>query len=241
MIRKPQPKEAARAIADLLSRNGLEIPHALSLEVVATVEGFNDWNTMAAAIRGGSYLTPAALDADLGVLVADSKGPFKVFAGNVFYNTFTEYSRACAAASLAASDDIDANGRLCRVLDANDNLVAAYIPKDSTIHTFGGIALDEIPSLPELGRYIENNWDVEDVIVTQDELRIHLCDSLEIELKADNDSFMGYLQYFHTESGRVLDMEPPVIPVYYRQDGIFKVNPNLPDNLRIPLEKILSK
>lgn len=241
MSHKPGPKEAARAVVDLLARSGFAIPQALSLEIVATVDGFTDWDSMASAIRGGHHLTPAVLDADLGPVVPDSQGPFKVYAGDVYYDTLPEYSRACAAASLRASDNIDADGRLCRVQNAQGALVAGYIAHDCTIHTFGGSALDEMPPMSQLGQYIAQMWDDENVVADEDQLRIHLCDSLEFALKTDNDSFMGYCQYERTESGRVLNLVPPIIPAYYRQAGVFQVNPGLPDNLRLSLEKVLSQ
>jgi hypothetical protein len=242
MIRKPQPKEAARAVAELLARNGFAVSRALSLEVIATVEGFNDWNTMSAAIRGGSHLTPTALDSDVDLSVPDSEGPFTVHVENVtYYTRMPRYAGACDEASVMASDNLDANGRLVQVRNANGAVVAAYIAEDSTIHTFGGDALDVLPQLPEMGRYIEANWDVEDVLADFEQLRIHLCDNLEIAMKTDNDSFMGYLQYERTESGRVHNTKPQIVPVYYRQDGEFKVNPELPDNLRLSLERILTQ
>lgn len=241
MIRKPQPKEAARAVAKLLTSNGFAVSHALSLEVIAKVEGFNDWNTMSAAIRSGNHLTPAALDIDVGPDVPDWAGPFSVSVDNVTYYTMPRYARACEEASLMASDNIDADGRLVKVRNAEGQVLAGYIAEDTTIHIFSGTALEATPALPEMSRFIQENWDVEDVLADQEQLRITLCDHLELALKTPDDSFVGYVQYERSESGRVHNTNPPIVPVYYRQDGMFKVNPELPDNLRLSLEKILSQ
>lgn len=57
MIRKPQPKDAARAIIKLFAEKGVTVPMALALETVATVEGYNDWNAMAQLVPGAKEKT----------------------------------------------------------------------------------------------------------------------------------------------------------------------------------------
>lgn len=52
MVRKPQPKDAARAIIKLFAEKGITVPMALALETVATVEGYNNWNAMAQLVPG---------------------------------------------------------------------------------------------------------------------------------------------------------------------------------------------
>lgn len=78
MLRKPQPKEAARAVRELLLSNGFEVSNSLTLEIVAKVEGYDDWNTFVAdnpAHKRRVEKTPPPV---VGQGVTSVVGPFKV-------------------------------------------------------------------------------------------------------------------------------------------------------------------
>ncbi|KWT98091.1 MULTISPECIES: glyoxalase superfamily protein [unclassified Variovorax] len=52
MVRKPQPKDAARKLASFLTNEGVTLDNRKLLDMVAIVEGHKDWQTMSASLKG---------------------------------------------------------------------------------------------------------------------------------------------------------------------------------------------
>jgi hypothetical protein len=50
MVRKPQPKDAARLLASFLKNEGIKLDNRKLLDMVAIVEGHRDWQTMSASL-----------------------------------------------------------------------------------------------------------------------------------------------------------------------------------------------
>lgn len=69
-IRQPNPTQAAGILRGFLKELGVDIKHMAALEAVARVNGFTDWQAMAAA---GERASPQQGDAQL-VLDADGEG-----------------------------------------------------------------------------------------------------------------------------------------------------------------------
>lgn len=129
MIRKPEPKEAAKAIVAMFAQKGIKVTRSLALEVVATVEGYNDWNTMSAAISNVSVAKPPKVSKTVRFpAVHDDDGPFIVKIDGGEYNSFERFSSANDVAEMfAAQDDEeyiveieDAAGR-CRAMYVGDH------------------------------------------------------------------------------------------------------------------------
>jgi len=105
MIRKPEPKEAAKAIVAMFKAKGFDIKRSLALEVVAAVEGYNDWNTMAAAMPAASAVKLAkSPKAPKYAMVDDDEGPFTVMLDGAPYDTLERFKRAQEVAEMFAAE-----------------------------------------------------------------------------------------------------------------------------------------
>ena len=142
MIRKPEPKEAAKAIVAMFAQKGIKVPRSLALEVVATVEGYNDWNTMSATLSSVSAAKPAKVKVskvDRFPSVSDDDGPFTVKLDGGEYTTLERFSRAKEVAEMFAAEydeeyivEIeDAAGR-CRAMYVGDHSRQRVYWKDTS-------------------------------------------------------------------------------------------------------------
>lgn len=132
MIRKPEPKEAAKALINLFGQKGIKVPRSLALEAVAAVEGFNDWNTMSAAIPNVSVEKSVKVSkAGRFPKVDDSDGPFTVQLDGGDYDTLERFTRAKdVAETFAAQEDAE---YIAEILDAAGRRRAMYVG-DHTRH-----------------------------------------------------------------------------------------------------------
>jgi hypothetical protein len=132
MIRKPEPKEAAKAIVALFKAKGVDIKRSLALEVVAAVEGYNDWNTMAAAMPAANAAKPAkSPKAPKYAKTDDDEGPFTVMLDGAPYDTLERFKRAQDVAEMFAAE-LDSE-YIATIEDAAGNVRAMYVG-DHTRH-----------------------------------------------------------------------------------------------------------
>jgi hypothetical protein len=137
MIRKPEPKEAAKAIVAMFKAKGIAIKHAVALEVVATVEGFNDWNTMAAALSAAKAAEPKQKlpSTPKYPKVNDDDGPFTVDLDDAPYDTLERFKAAQSVAETFSAEHVttilDAAGRL-RAMYVGDHMRCRLYYKDCT-------------------------------------------------------------------------------------------------------------
>ena len=122
MLRKPQPKEAAQAVRQLLLANGIEVGKSLTLEIVAKVEGYDDWNTFVAA-NPANRRRPAKN-------TSKPKGPFRVVQNGKRKGTYALLEEARQSASkLLAPQTHESNAGFndVDILAADDTLIARAI------------------------------------------------------------------------------------------------------------------
>ena len=136
MIRKPEPKEAAKAIAAMMKAKGITVTRSLALEVVAAVEGFNDWNTMAAFLAN---VQPAASAEEptrstKHPKVKNDDGPFVVEVDNGEYDTCERFSVAANLGTMFAQE-LD-NSSVVNIYDARKILRATYVGDHSRFRLY---------------------------------------------------------------------------------------------------------
>lgn len=152
MIRKPEPKEAAKAIIAMFAAKGLTVNRSLALEVVATVEGFNDWNTMSAALAAAPVKTPKVKKAPKHPQVSDDDGPFLVSLDGGAYTTLERFSRAKDVAETFAAE-LDAE-YIATIEDAAGKLRAMYVGDHTRFRVYYQDWLDA--SVAEAKRHVQD-------------------------------------------------------------------------------------
>jgi len=125
VIRKPEPKEAAKAIVAMFAAKGIDIKRSLALEVVAAVEGYNDWNTMAATLPAVKAGMPKPPRKPKYPAVHDEDGPFTVQLDGAVYDTLERFKRAQDVAEMFAAE-LESE-YIATIVDTAGQLRAMYV------------------------------------------------------------------------------------------------------------------
>lgn len=254
MIRKPEPKEAAKALVAIFKAKGIDIKRSLALEVVATVEGYNDWNTMSAALPAVKAdksakvpKHPAPAKASKYPEVGDDEGPFTVFFDDADYDVMERFKRAQEVAEVFAAE-LDYQ-HVATVRDVAGRLRAMYVG-DHTRFRLYSLDDNEV-SAEQAKKALQAGIDfAPDTDVTcfghPENFYDNIVERTEEVLGADDLSVLLGYRVFQTnpDSGRVdhQDMDTPIrLGVLVVHGQLRYVCQDLPADVRERISALLNK
>ena len=242
MIRKPEPKEAAKAIVAMLKAKGLQANRALGLEIVAAVEGFNDWNTMAASLANAQSGAPAEMPARTKKhpKVSDDDGPFLVEVDGGEYDRLERFSRACDLGEVFAQD-LDASA-VVNIYDARNILRATYVGDHSRYRVYFENYRDTslVNAKAHAKEYVETTGECT-YFGHPENFYDYIVEAAEDEIGDEGMTFLiGFREYdCDPETGRVYehDLKTPVqLALYVAKGELRYVNPDLPADIRARIQ-----